>query len=55
MHLLLCLGSIGSVGEFNITKALGATRLAVGDDTAAGDLAKALELAAKPVLVDIPA
>ena len=34
---------------------LGAASLTVSDDPAANDLTEALELAAKPVLVDVPA
>lgn len=34
---------------------LGAAGLTISDDTAANDLTEALELAAKPVLVDVPA
>lgn len=33
----------------------GAASLAISDDTAANDLAKAFELTSKPILVDVPA
>lgn len=54
VHLLLGLLSIGGAGELNITEALGAAALAVGDDADAGDLAELLELALEPLLVDGP-
>jgi hypothetical protein len=71
VHLLLGLGSIGSVGELNVTETikvsegsrimrsgdipLGAAGLTVSDDTAANDLTEALELATEPVFIDVPA
>jgi hypothetical protein len=55
VHLLLGSGSLSSSGEFDVSETLGATGLAVGDDTAAGDITEPLELAAEPVLIDVPA
>jgi hypothetical protein len=55
MHLLLGLGGIGSVGELDVTESLSTASLTVSDDTAANDLTEALELATKPVLIDVPA
>lgn len=54
-HLLLGGGSSGSIIELNVTETLGAAGLAVADDTAADDVTEALELAAEPVLVNVPA
>ena len=55
VHLLLSLGSVGGISKLDVTKALGAPRLAVSNDTAANDVAEALELAAEPVLINVPA
>jgi hypothetical protein len=55
VHLFLGGGSLSSSGELDVSETLGATGLAVGDDTAAGDVTEPLELAAEPVLIDVPA
>jgi hypothetical protein len=55
VHLLLGLGGIGSVGELDVTESLSTASLTVSDDTAANNLTEALELAAEPVLIDVPA
>jgi hypothetical protein len=55
VHLGLGLSSVGSVGELDVSETLGAAALTVGDDTASGDVTEALELAAEPVLIDVPA
>jgi hypothetical protein len=55
VHLFLGSGSLSSSGELDVSETLGATGLTVGDDTAAGDVTEPLELAAEPVLIDVPA
>lgn len=55
VHLGLSLRGISNLSELNVSEALGATSLAVGDDTASDDFAEALELAAEPILVNVPA
>jgi hypothetical protein len=55
VHLLLGLRGISSVGELDVTETLSTASLTVSDDTAANDLTEALELAAEPVLIDVPA
>lgn len=54
-HLLLSLSSGISRLELDVTEALGATSLAVANDTAAGNGTELLELAVEPVLINVPA
>jgi hypothetical protein len=46
---------VGCVGKLNISKALGASRVSVSQDTSAGKLTKLLKLAVEPLVVDVPA
>ena len=49
------LGTGLGVGELDVTEALAAARVTVGDDADALELAELLELAGEPLFVDVPA
>lgn len=50
----MSLDGVSIVDELNITEALGAARVTVGDDADARDLAELLEFAGEPLLINVP-
>lgn len=47
--------TVGGLVELNVAKALGSTRVTVGNDTGSRNLTKLLELTVQPLVVDVPA